>query len=187
MRRSQLEHAIRAACEIIRRNEIIVVGSQAILGSFHEDQLPHRATMSTEIDLLPVDDDPAVVLELSDTIAAVAGEWSMFDETHGFHLDGVDTTTVKLPYGWRERLVRVRNDNTRRPGSREQSTGYCLNKEDLCVAKLLAHRTKDLEFVAALLSYGLIDRDVVTARLLSVEQKWPAEVRLSLGWLRALA
>ena len=48
MRRDQLEHAIRAACQIIGRPEVIVLGSQAILGTFHEDELPARATMSGE-------------------------------------------------------------------------------------------------------------------------------------------
>ena len=50
MRRDQLEHAIRTACQIIGRPEVIVVGSQSILGTFREDQLPADATMSVEID-----------------------------------------------------------------------------------------------------------------------------------------
>lgn len=45
MHRYQLEHASRAACSIIRRDQIIVIGSQAILGSFHEDD---QATVSTD-------------------------------------------------------------------------------------------------------------------------------------------
>jgi hypothetical protein len=54
MRRDQLEHAIRTACQIIERPEVIVVGSQAILGTFREDELPGQATMSNEIDILPI-------------------------------------------------------------------------------------------------------------------------------------
>ena len=42
MRRDQLEHAIRAACQIIGRPEVIVVGSQAILGTFGEMSYPAR-------------------------------------------------------------------------------------------------------------------------------------------------
>ena len=34
MRRDQLEHAIRTACQIIGHDAVVVVGSQAILGSF---------------------------------------------------------------------------------------------------------------------------------------------------------
>jgi hypothetical protein len=48
MRRDQLEHAIRTACQIIGMPEVIVVGSQSILGTFREDQLPADATMSVE-------------------------------------------------------------------------------------------------------------------------------------------
>ena len=40
MRRDQLEHAIRTACQIIDRREVIVVGSQAILGTYREEELP---------------------------------------------------------------------------------------------------------------------------------------------------
>ena len=50
MRREQLEHAIRAACQIIGHHEVIVVGSQSILGTYSEDQLPPAATMSIEVD-----------------------------------------------------------------------------------------------------------------------------------------
>lgn len=51
MRRDQLEHAIRTACQIIQHREVIVVGSQAILGTYDESQLPAAATMSIEVDL----------------------------------------------------------------------------------------------------------------------------------------
>ena len=53
MRRDQLEHAIRTACQITGRREVIVVGAQSILGTFREDQLPAAATMSAEVDILP--------------------------------------------------------------------------------------------------------------------------------------
>jgi hypothetical protein len=36
MRRDQLEHAIRAACQIAGLTEVIIVGSQAILGTYTE-------------------------------------------------------------------------------------------------------------------------------------------------------
>ncbi|WP_345043415.1 hypothetical protein [Arthrobacter methylotrophus] len=48
MRRDELEHAIRAATSVIRQDQVIIIGSQAILGSYTEDQLPRAATMSPE-------------------------------------------------------------------------------------------------------------------------------------------
>ncbi len=112
MRRDQLEHAIRTACQIIGHPAVIIVGSQAILGSFGEDELPVEATMSVEVDVLPISDNNTVTAELADLIEAVAGEWSPFEEQHGFSIDGVDLDTAVLPAGWRDRLVRVQNTNT---------------------------------------------------------------------------
>ena len=102
MRRDQLEHAIRAACQIIGRPEVIVVGSQAILGTFREDELPVRATMSGEVDILPIADSNEETAQLADRIEGVAGEFSPFEELHGFRIDGVDLETSALPEGWRD-------------------------------------------------------------------------------------
>jgi hypothetical protein len=66
MRRDQLEHAIRTACQIIERPEVIVFGSQAILGSFREDELPADATMSVEVDILPIADSNDETARLAD-------------------------------------------------------------------------------------------------------------------------
>ena len=130
MRRDQLEYAIRAACQIIGSCEVIVVGSQSILGTFREDQLPADATMSVEIDILPVADDNQETARLADLIEGVAGELSPFEELHGFSIDGVDLETSALPEGWRTRLVRVQNANTAAPSGEPQFTGWCLDKEE---------------------------------------------------------
>lgn len=129
MRRDQLEHAIRTACQIIGRNEVIVVGSQSILDTFREDQLPADATMSVEIDILPIADDNSETERLADLIEGVAGEFSPFEELHGFSIDGVDLSTSALPTGWRGRLVKVQNANTAAPDGEPQFTGWCLDKE----------------------------------------------------------
>ena len=157
MRRDQLEHAIRTACQIIGRPEVIVVGSQAILGTFGEDELPREATMSGEIDILPIADSDEETMRLADRIEGVAGELSPFEELHGFSIDGVDLQTSALPEGWRDRLVKVQNANTAAAGGGQQFTGWCLDKEDLCAAKLCAFREKDQNFAAALLQAGLVD------------------------------
>lgn len=112
MRRDQLEHAIRTACQIIGRPEVIVVGSQSLLGTFREDQLPADATMSVEVDILPIADNNDETGRLADLIEGVAGEFSTFEELHGFNIDGVDLDTAAFPEGWRDRLVRVQNANT---------------------------------------------------------------------------
>ena len=73
MRRDQLERAIRTACQIIGHDAVVVVGSQSILGSFAEDELPPEATMSVEIDILPVVDDSDETARLADLIEGSPG------------------------------------------------------------------------------------------------------------------
>lgn len=94
MRRDQLEHAIRTACQVIQQPEVIVVGSQAILGTYDESQLPDAATMSIEVDILPVADTNVEAARLADLIEGVAGELLPFEELHGFSIDGVDLQTA---------------------------------------------------------------------------------------------
>jgi len=186
MRRDQLEHAIRAACQIIDRPEVIVVGSQSILGTFREDQLPSAATMSAEIDILPIADDNAETTRLADLLEGVAGEFSRFEELHGFSIDGVSLETSALPTGWRDRLIRVQNANTAAPGGSPQYTGWCLDTEDLCVAKLCAFREKDRNFVAAVVRSRLVDRETILARLRTVDERYRSAAKHASCWLRSL-
>jgi hypothetical protein len=183
MRRDQLEHAIRAACQIIEHPAVILVGSQSILGTYTEDQLPEAATMSIEIDVLPIADSNEETARLADLIEGVAGEWSPFEQQHGFSIDGVDLSTVILADGWRDRLVKVQNANTAAPAGEPRFTGWCLDKEDLCVAKLCALREKDRNFVAALLDAQLVDGDVITTRLRSLPTTHRVATGRALAWL----
>jgi hypothetical protein len=141
--------------------------------------------MSVEIDVLPIADTDEETERLADLIAGVAGEFSSFEQTHGFSIDGVDMTTSALPAGWRERLVRVQNANTAAPNGTPQFTGWCLDKEDLCVAKLCALREKDQNFVAALLDAGLVDAGLVAERLPTVPKQFQAGSARALAWLAA--
>jgi hypothetical protein len=186
MRRDQLEHAIRTACQIIGTREVIVVGSQSILGTFREDQLPAAATMSVEVDILPIAVDNDETARLADLIEGVAGELSPFEELHGFSIDGVDLETSALPAGWRDRLVKIQNANTAAPGGEPQYTGWCLDKEDLCVAKLCAFREKDQNFVAALLRSALVDRETVLTRLATTDERYRGAAERAGSWLESL-
>jgi hypothetical protein len=125
--------------------------------------------MSAEIDILPIADDDAETARLADLLEGVAGEFCQFEELHGFSIDGVDLKTSALPAGWRDRLVRVRNANTAAPDGGRQYTGWCLDKEDLCVAKLCAFREKDRNFVAAVARSALVDPKIILARLTAVD------------------
>lgn len=49
--------------------------------------------------------------------------------------------------------------------------GWCLDKEDLCVAKLCALREKDQNFVDALIAADLVDPQVIATRLVTVPER----------------
>ena len=165
---------------------MIVVGSQAILGTFREDELPVEATMSIEVDILPIAVDDEETARLADMIEGVAGEFSSFEELHGFSIDGVDLHTSILPDGWRDRLVRVQNANTAGPSGEPMYIGWCLDKEDLCVAKLCAFREKDRNFVAALVSAALIDVPTIVARLRTIAPPHRESADRASRWVRSL-
>jgi len=150
--RTQLEHLIRAAADIADDQELVVVGSQAVLGQFPE--APEELLISTEADLYPKNRP-----DRADLIDGTIGELSPFHETYGYYAQGVGETTATLPAGWQERLVPIRNPNTR------GATGWCLEIHDLLISKLVPWRDKDQRFVSAALSHGLADVATLRSRL----------------------
>lgn len=162
MKRSELEHLIRAAGSIADDAEIVVIGSQAILGQF--PNAPATLLVSAEADLFPLHHP-----ELADLIDGSIGEGSPFHELFGYYAQGVGERTAVLPKGWRERLVRIENANTR------GVAGLCLEVHDLAVAKHVAGREKDLEFTRELARHRMTDSKTLLARLRGTNV--PAEVR----------
>ena len=177
MNRAELELAIATAARIVRQDRVLVIGSQSILGSYPEDVLPARATLSHEVDIAPLRDDEQE--SLATLIDAAAGEWSPFDEEHGFYIQGVGVRTAFLPSGWAERVVVVE--------TAEGSIGLCLDPHDLCAAKLGRNDIKDREFVDALIGASLIDPAVLLERFDAIGDERLAEARRAVvrAFLRA--
>jgi hypothetical protein len=155
MTRQQLEHLIRAAAVIADDDELVVIGSQSILGQY--PNAPATLLVSVEADLYPRNHP-----ERADLIDGTIGELSPFHDTYGYYAQGVGPTTAVLPVGWEDRLVRIRNENTR------GATGLCLELHDLLLAKCAAGRDKDLRFIREAIQHGLVQRSVIEERLLSM-------------------
>lgn len=152
MTRLQLEHLIRAAADIADDRELVIIGSQAILGQFPD--APEELLVSTEADLYPRN-----IPERADLVDGTIGELSPFHETYGYYAQGVGETTATLPAGWQDRLVPIANANTR------GATGWCLEIHDLLVSKLIPWRDKDQRFVGGALAHGLCDLETLRERL----------------------
>ena len=81
MTRAELEHVLRAAAAITGHDEIVVVGTQAILGQYPE--APSELRVSKEADIY-TPSDPA-----TDTlIEGALGEGSKFHEAYDYYSEG---------------------------------------------------------------------------------------------------
>ena len=152
MTRAELEHAIRAACDVSGDDEVYVFGSQAILGQYPD--APEALRQSAEADIAPV-----TAVDKVDAIDVHLGELSQFHTTHGFYVHAMSIDAAVLPDGWQNRVIVVRNDNTR------NATGLCVEAHDLAVSKLVAFRQKDRDFVRVLILEKLIDTRKLLLRL----------------------
>jgi hypothetical protein len=151
MTRSELEHIIRAAGAVSDDREIVIIGSQSVLGQFPD--APAVLLASMEADVFPRNRP-----ERADLIDGAIGEGSRFHEQFGYYAQGVGEATAVLPDGWRDRLVRVQNANT------GGSSGLCLEVHDLAISKYVAGREKDLAFTSALARHRMTDKKTLLER-----------------------
>ena len=153
----ELEHILRAAGEHTGSKTFIVIGSQAIIGSYPKgidvQTLPAELWTSREVDLIP---EPEELWEL---VERNLGENSLFAEQFGYYADGVERGTAALPTGWEDRLVPFASPATK------GVTGLCLEVHDLVISKLIAGRTKDRDFCRRVIELGLVDESVLQDRL----------------------
>lgn len=166
MHKSDLEHIIRAAAAVSNSYEIVVVGSQSILGSI--DHPPQECLVSMEADVFVLGNE-----RLSDLIDGVLGEGSAFHDSFGYYAQGVDETTSTLPDGWQQRLVRLQSQNT------DGKVGYCLEVTDLFLAKCAANREKDRDFNIALLRHGVVDAREALSRVHTMPLDEEAQERIA--------
>jgi len=159
----QFHHGIRAAREVLRHQgasgALVIMGSQSILASYSAMVLDSELMMSAEVDILPVAANRDEINRLSDYLDGSLGQESHFHESFGFHVDGISIETSVLPDGWVDRLIPEVDPSS-------GATGWCLDPHDLAVAKLIAGRPKDIDFVDILVAQRLIDHTVVREGLL---------------------
>jgi hypothetical protein len=155
MNREQLAHIVRAAATIAGDGDIVIIGSQAILGAADVGWLPEEATMSMEADLAFRNDIDAAK---ADAVDGAIGELSQFHETYGYYAQGVEIRTAVLPAGWEDRAeILDRADS--RPGF-----ARCLEPHDLVVSKLVAGREKDISYAKALIGHGIVKAETLHER-----------------------
>jgi hypothetical protein len=170
MNRSQLEHLIRAAGDIAGDDEIVILGSTAVLSQFPE--VPAKIIFSIEADVYPKNKP-----ELASVIDGCIGELSPFHQTYGYYAHGVGPETARnLPSGWDQRLIPIRNENTR------GITGWGVEIHDLVLGKYASGREKDFRFNAQVIALGLVSKESLLERVgcLEVSEAIKDQIRLKI-------
>lgn len=161
MKKSQLDHVLRAARRITGEAEFIIIGSQSLHGSCPD--VPDTILMSVEVDLIARN-----ARDRTEWLNVI-GIDSPFHESFGYYADPVDEATAVVPRGWKDRLVRLG------PGDTDGATGLCLEPHDLAISKYAARREKDVVFNRELARLGIVRRDKLLELLdvtpVSVERK----------------
>lgn len=150
MKRADLEHIIRACARIVGQ-DIVVIGSQAVLA--RHPQPPAPLAVSIEADVYPRA-EPERAIEIDGAI----GEGSRFHETFAFYAHGVGPETPRAPEGWESRLVPISNENT------DGAVGWCMEIHDVVLSKCVAGRAKDWEYARAALAAGLVQEPILQRR-----------------------
>lgn len=148
--------AVRAVCELCNTDTVVIIGSQAAL--FRWRDAPERIRYTLEIDVYPQNIEAWLSTpelrdcEASEVIAANLGEGSLFHETHGYYVDGVDEDTAVMADCWR-----IRADTRQHEQAGKIYKAIVPSLNDIAVAKLVRGDPKDREFFKDCLAAGKVD------------------------------
>jgi Nucleotidyltransferase of unknown function (DUF6036) len=152
----QFRHVVAAAATVTGQDELVVIGSQAILGSI--EYPPESMLASLEADIYPLH-DPAS----ADLIDGALGDGSQFHAAFGYYAHGVGPETAKAPSGWHERLVR--HEVPPRVASTTSAIAWCLEPHDLVLSKCVRGDTRDWQYAAEALKAGIVNPETLLQRL----------------------
>jgi hypothetical protein len=144
VKKSQLDHVLRAAGRITGDRQFIIIGSQSLHGK--RPDLADTILKSIEADLIAKNER-----DRTEWLNAI-GVDSPFHQSFGYYADPVDERSAVLPKGWKGQLVQLAAGDT------EGAVGLCLDPHDLAISKYVARREKDIVFNRELARRGIVNR-----------------------------
>ena len=153
MNKTEFDHLIAAAATISEERKIVVIGSQAILGSVADP--PASLLRSIEADVYPRRNP-----DRAEEIDGSLGDGSPFHQTYGYYAHGVGPETAKAPEGWE-----VRVGVPKRAGEVGEVYALCIEVPDLILAKCVAGRERDWEFAENAIAAGLVESGKLLERI----------------------
>ncbi len=171
----KLSDALRLAEEIHHltgHKEIVVIGSNAVLGVAPHTSIPPEMSMSADLDAYLRHDPPR-----TGSVTAQLGEDSEFHRQTGIFLDVVSPGLVTAPDGWEARMIEVAHKELRL---------WFLDPCDAAISKLARGEPRDMRWVTAGLAAGIIAAPVLRARMSATRFLDADEERHAVERLRAI-
>jgi hypothetical protein len=161
---SQDDHLLRAAASVTGHRTFVLVGSTVVLVRCRN--IPADMLLTPEIDLYVP--DIADQENVSDQIEGSIGQGSSFHNQYGYYADGVSSGTSVMPRDWPLRATSYEGLGC--PGV----TAIVPEQNDVALAKLVAWREKDRDWLCSGLRAGLFSLDQMHLRLDRMPESAPA-------------
>jgi hypothetical protein len=149
LNRQQLHVLLRQAKELSGHSEFVVVGSLAILGAISKP--PDEMVMSIDVDTY-MKADPGRTGELNEAL----GQGSPFEDQYGYYLDPVSPNLPSFPEGWQDRLIQHDFEDVR---------AFFVEPNDVAVSKYIRGDERDMRWLRAGLTSGLLKLDTIEQRI----------------------
>lgn len=152
MRKEEFDKVLKSLFEMTRETiqhdgHIVILGSQAIIAHLDPNFFPELEDvyLSMEVDVAAMGLTEEQQSTIGNFIFKNIGENSLYDQTYGVHVDGIEIPDPGMPRGWEKRLVSVKI-----PGVPDDLY-KAISVEDLVASKLYAGREKDYAYVQDLI------------------------------------
>ena len=153
MKREFLFKLFKEACRLTQHKDYVVVGSQSILGTQDEADLPGEMSMSIDVDSY-TRSDPDRIFDAK----AALGEGSEFHQINGYFLDPVSPHLPSLPDGWQARMSSLEQDDIRI---------WFLDPDNAAISKYARSQPNDLRWIRAGITSGYISLPKLKSRVAS--------------------
>ncbi|QCI67582.1 DUF6036 family nucleotidyltransferase [Phreatobacter stygius] len=155
MRRSRIDHLLRAAADVTGQRRFVLIGSGAVIA--RSQNLPGNMMATPEIDIYAADAED--VEAMSEQIDGSIGQNSAFHNEYGYYGDGVSPETAKMPRDWQDRAIEYHGPDC--PGV----IAIVPEENDIALAKLVAWREKDQVWLIHGLNAGILHLQTMADRL----------------------
>lgn len=173
----QVFELLKRARDLSRHREMVIVGSNAVLGKEGTTWIPADMTLSLNCGTY-LKADPG---RTGDLVKAL-GEGSPFHREFGFYLDPVSPNLPTLPEQWEARLIPIERDNV---------CAWFLDPDDTAVSKYARGEDRDIRWIRAGLSASILSIDRIKrlfpkTMFLDAAEERAAQSRLEAdeAWLR---